>query len=138
VDLITNNREISTSVIVEDGDILVLGGLIDDTLRESEQRVPVLGSIPVLGHLFRSRSTQAVKTNLMVFIRPHILRDGISATLATDAKYNYIRDVQTSDGRAVPLLREQTRPTLPVLDLRQLPDSQPPDTATDPANVSDD
>ncbi|MCC5860759.1 MAG: type II secretion system secretin GspD [Gammaproteobacteria bacterium] len=135
VDLITNNREISTSVIVEDGDILVLGGLIDDTLRESEQRVPVLGSIPVLGHLFRSRSTQTVKTNLMVFIRPVILRDGLSATLATDAKYNMIRDMQLGDGRRVPLLRDAERPQLPVLDLRERRDPEdddPADTPPDP------
>ena len=124
VDLITNNREISTSVIVEDGDILVLGGLIDDTLRESEQRVPVLGSIPILGHLFRSRSTQKVKTNLMVFIRPRIMRDGLSATMATDQKYNYIRDIQLGDeGRRVPLMRDAERPRLPMLDLRELPDA---------------
>jgi general secretion pathway protein D len=124
VDLITNNREITTSVIVEDGDILVLGGLIDDTLRESEQRVPVLGSIPILGHLFRSRRTQAVKTNLMVFIRPVILRDGLSATLATDQKYNYIRDVQLGEeGRTVPLMPGRARPALPPLDLRTLPDA---------------
>lgn len=136
VDLITNNREISTSVIVEDGDILVLGGLIDDTLRESEQRVPVLGSIPVLGHLFRSRSTQTVKTNLMVFIRPVILRDGLSATLTTDAKYNYIRDVQLGDGRRVPLLRDVERPQLPVLDLRERP-AREDETAADPSNDAD-
>ncbi|MCC5867573.1 MAG: type II secretion system secretin GspD [Gammaproteobacteria bacterium] len=124
VDLITNNREISTTVIVEDGDILVLGGLIDDTLRESEQRVPVLGSIPILGHLFRARSTQKVKTNLMVFIRPRIMRDGLSATMATDQKYNYIRDIQLGDeGRSVPLMRDAERPRLPMLDLRDLPDA---------------
>ncbi len=135
VDLITNNREISTSVIVEDGDILVLGGLIDDTLRESEQRVPVLGSIPVLGHLFRSRSTQTVKTNLMVFIRPVILRDGLSATLATDGKYNMIRDMQLGDGRRVPLLPDTERPRLPILDLRERPEpdeDDPADATSDP------
>ncbi len=75
VDLITNNRAINTTVIVEDGGILVLGGLIQEDLREKEQRVPLLGSIPLLGALFRSTSTQKVKTNLMFFIRPTILRD---------------------------------------------------------------
>jgi len=75
VDLITNQRIIETTVIVDDGSIVVLGGLIDDVLRESDQRVPVLGSIPILGNLFRSRKTELVKTNLMVFIRPKILRD---------------------------------------------------------------
>ncbi len=140
VDLITNNREISTAVIVEDGDILVLGGLIDDTLRESEQRVPVLGSIPILGHLFRARSTQKVKTNLMVFIRPRIMRDGLSATMATDQKYNYIRDIQLGDeGRRVPLMHDAERPRLPMLDLRELRDADTGDAeASSDAERQDD
>jgi general secretion pathway protein D len=93
-DLITNERTIDTTVIVEDGAILVLGGLIEDSLRESIQQVPILSRIPVLGSLFRHRSVSKVKTNLMVFIRPTILRDGIQAAFATNAKYNYVRDVQ--------------------------------------------
>ncbi|MEQ8205641.1 MAG: type II secretion system secretin GspD, partial [Woeseia sp.] len=74
-DLVTNERIIETTVIVEDGGILVLGGLIEDSLRENTQRVPILGSLPVVGALFRNRSVSKVKTNLMVFIRPKILRD---------------------------------------------------------------
>ncbi|MGH8194732.1 MAG: type II secretion system secretin GspD [Woeseiaceae bacterium] len=120
VDIITNQRTIDTTVIVEDGDILVLGGLIEDTLRESDQRVPVLGSIPILGNLFRSRKTDKVKTNLMVFIRPKILRDSVQAGLETDAKYNYIREMQQEGSRRfgseVPLLPGAKRPTLPSLD----------------------
>jgi len=79
VDLITNQRIIETTVIVDDGEILVLGGLIEDVLRESEQRVPILGSIPIIGNLFRTRKTDKVKTNLFVFIRPKILRDAAAA-----------------------------------------------------------
>ena len=94
VDLITNERIIETTVIVDDGSIVVLGGLIDDVLRESDQRVPVLGSIPILGNLFRSRKTELVKTNLMVFIRPKILRDAEQTFVETNQKYNYIRDMQ--------------------------------------------
>jgi general secretion pathway protein D len=93
VDLITNQRIIETTVIVDDGQVLVLGGLLEDVLRESEQRVPVLGSIPGLGALFRSRKTDLVKTNLLIFIRPTILRDASRTTLETNKKYNYIRDV---------------------------------------------
>ncbi|MDC0178512.1 type II secretion system secretin GspD [Woeseiaceae bacterium] len=93
-DLITNERTIDTTVIVEDGAILVLGGLIEDSLRENIQKIPVLGSIPVFGSLFRHRSISKVKTNLMVFIRPTILRDGIQAAFATNTKYNYVRDAQ--------------------------------------------
>ena len=117
VDLITNNRTISTSVFVEDTEILVLGGLIDDTVRESEQRVPILGSVPILGALFRSRSTEKLKTNLMVFIRPTILRDGVQARFQTDSKYNYIRDLQLEQSTKDPaLMRGEQRPLLPPLE----------------------
>lgn len=94
VDLITNERIIETTVIVDDGQILVLGGLLEDALRESNQRVPILGSIPLLGALFRSQKTDSVKTNLMVFIRPKILRDTMQSAFETNAKYNAIRQAQ--------------------------------------------
>jgi len=117
VDLITNQRIIETTVIVDDGEILVLGGLIEDVLRESEQRVPVLGSIPFIGNLFRSRKTDKVKTNLFVFIRPKILRDAAAAAVETDAKYNQIRQfLGGSGGTDVELMRNAERPDLPPLD----------------------
>ncbi|MGH6913835.1 MAG: type II secretion system protein GspD, partial [Geminicoccales bacterium] len=120
VDIVTNQRTIDTTVIVEDGDILVLGGLIEDTLIENEQRVPILGSIPILGNLFRSRSTDKVKTNLMVFIHPRILRNDEQAAYETEAKYNYLRDLQQENqprfGPDVPLLPGAERPMLPPLD----------------------
>ena len=115
-DLITNQRTIDTTVIVEDGGILVLGGLIEDTLRESTQKVPILGSIPLLGALFRHRSVEKVKVNLMVFIRPTILRDGTEATNATHAKYNYTRDLLMGRGPNVPLMFGEERPTIPPLE----------------------
>jgi general secretion pathway protein D len=113
-DLITNERTIETTVIVEDGGILVLGGLIEETLRESDQRVPILGSIPILGNLFRNRSTDLVKTNLMVFIRPKILRDSSQTAYETNAKYNFIRDAQS--GGRVDLMPLAGRPVLPPLE----------------------
>jgi general secretion pathway protein D len=117
VDLITNQRIIETTVIVDDGEILVLGGLIEDVLRESEQRVPVLGSIPFIGNLFRSRKTDKVKTNLFVFIRPKILRDAAAASVETDAKYNQIREfLGGNSGTDVALMRNAERPDLPPLD----------------------
>ena len=117
VDLITNERIIETTVIVEDGGILVLGGLIEDTLRESDQRVPMLGRIPVLGALFRTRSVSKAKTNLMVFIRPKILRDAGQTAIETNSKYNYIRDVQQSlQGRDIPFIGGDNQPVLPPLD----------------------
>ena len=93
-DLITNKRTITTNVMVEDGGIIVLGGLISDELRESKSQVPFLGSIPILGELFKTRSVDKVKTNLMVFIRPRILRDGTDTAIETNAKYNYVRGQQ--------------------------------------------
>ena len=114
VDLVTDQRTISTTVFVDDGEILVLGGLIDDQLREVEQRVPVLGRIPGIGALFRSQSTELEKTNLMVFIRPTILRDSVQAAFQTDAKYRYIRDLQLLQGeQSVRLMGDAQRPTLP-------------------------
>ena len=122
VDLITNQRIIETTVIVEDGGILVLGGLLEDVLRESDQRVPVLGSIPVLGALFRSRSTDKVKTNLMVFIRPKILRDNAQTAFETNSKYNQIRDIlQERRGGSVNIMPGEQRPTLPPLESYQRP-----------------
>ena len=117
VDLITNQRTIETTVIVDDGEILVLGGLIEDVLRESDQRVPVLGSIPILGALFRSRSTDKVKTNLLVFIRPKILRDAEQAAIETNAKYNYIREVlRGKSGDDIQLMRGEERFALPPFE----------------------
>ena len=133
VDVITNERLIETSVIVEDGDILVLGGLIDDTVRENDQRVPILGSIPVLGNLFRSRTTELTKTNLMVFIKPRILRDGIGTREATNEKYDYLRDLQIGNEGEVSLM-DTNRPILPAFE-EQLSEPSPlpedPDAAED-------
>lgn len=113
-DLITNERIIETTVIVEDGGILVLGGLIEDTLRENDQRVPILGSIPILGNLFRNRSTELMKTNLMVFIRPKILRDSRQTSIETNQKYNLIRDAQ--QGGRIDLMPLADRPVLPSIE----------------------
>ena len=122
VDLITNERIIETTVIVEDGEILVLGGLLEDVLRESQQSVPILGAIPIIGALFRTRKTDKVKTNLMVFIRPKILRDSAQTAFETNAKYNTIRDVLRSDGTNINLMPLEDRPTIPPIEsYRQAP-----------------
>jgi general secretion pathway protein D len=126
VDLIVNKRTIDTTVIVDDGEILVLGGLLEDVLRESDQRVPVLGSIPVLGVLFRSRKTEKLKTNLMIFIRPTILRDATQTSFETNQKYNYIRDVQQGrEGTDVQMMPGQVRPMLPPIEQYKKP--KPPE-----------
>jgi general secretion pathway protein D len=122
VDLIVNKRTIDTTVIVDDGEILVLGGLLEDVLRESDQRVPVLGRIPLLGVLFRSRKTEKLKTNLMIFIRPTILRDAAQTAFETNQKYNYIRDVQQGrEGTDVQMMPGQVRPMLPPIEQYQNP-----------------
>jgi len=94
VDLITNERKIETRVTVADGETVVLGGLIRDNIIQSETRVPVLGSVPGVGRLFRSTTSSIQKTNLLVFIRPTILRDDAALRGATAEKYQYIRDQQ--------------------------------------------
>ncbi|MYA30338.1 MAG: type II secretion system protein GspD [Gammaproteobacteria bacterium] len=94
VDLVTNTRELTTAVIVEDGGTLVLGGLIQDKIRESRQSVPVLGNLPLIGALFRASGQTREKTNLMLFIRPTILRDSAQADAATNVKYDYLRRQQ--------------------------------------------
>jgi general secretion pathway protein D len=127
VDLITNQRIIETTVIVNDGEILVLGGLLEDVLRESDQRVPVLGSIPFLGALFRSKKTETFKTNLMIFVRAEIMRDTAETSFQTNAKYSMIRDLQRGNREnSVSLMPDLARPMIPPL-----PDSQPQPTQTD-------
>ena len=116
VDLITNERIIETTVIVDDGQILVLGGLLEDVIRESDQNVPYLSKIPLIGGLFRSRTTDKVKTNLLIFIRPTILRDTAATSLETNAKYNQMRDYQQIDqSTGIPLMPGLSRPILPPL-----------------------
>jgi len=122
VDLITNERILETTVIVDDGQILVLGGLLEDVMRESEQRVPFLGAIPGIGALFRSRKTDLVKTNLLIFIRPKILRDSSQTTIETNAKYNYIRDVlKDNSGDGINLMRDVDTFQLPPFEEANLP-----------------
>jgi general secretion pathway protein D len=90
-DLIFNKREIETSVIADDGEIIVIGGLIEQTDTLANSKVPVLGDIPGIGRAFRSEGTAQQRTNLMVFIRPTIIRDTDSARAATARSYRYIK-----------------------------------------------
>jgi general secretion pathway protein D len=131
-DLVTNKRNITTTVFVNDGEVLVLGGLIDDQLRETDRRVPGLGRIPGLGWLFRAQKTDRKKTNLMVFIRPVILRNAEDARFQTNSKYRYIQDLQREMADdPVRLMRNDDRPELPPLpepaNETVLPNAAPPD-----------
>jgi general secretion pathway protein D len=134
--LITNKRTINTNVMIEDGGIIVLGGLIRDSSRRGESRVPFLGRIPLIGEAFKTRSGKRDKTNLMVFIRPQILRDGLQTAITTNGKYNAIRDEQRRQGprnEILPLLPFEKRPELPPAPpLPQNPTSSI-DTAPPPA-----
>jgi len=91
----TRKRSIKTSVLVDDGGILILGGLIQEEVTDTESKVPLLGDIPLLGALFRSQDTTKSKQNLMVFLRPSILRDHKDATFVTNEKYNYLRGLES-------------------------------------------
>ena len=114
VDIAINKREIKTTVIVDDGGTIVLGGLIDEDVQESVSKVPLLGDIPILGHLFKTTSTSKRKRNLMVFIRPTIVRDGITMNKISHRKYNFIRAQQLKrQAEGVPLMPNTSTPSLP-------------------------
>jgi general secretion pathway protein D len=115
VDITTAKRTITTNVLIDDGGVVVLGGLISHTNNKAEQRIPLLGSIPLLGNLFKTRSAQNTKNNLMMFIRPKILRDERQAAFQTDSKYNYMIDQQKEYNKGqfeIPLLPGVRKPTL--------------------------
>jgi len=109
---ITDERKIDTQILVSDGQTVVLGGLIKDEVQVSSSRVPLLGSIPVLGKLFRNDSSSKVKTNLLVFIRATVIRDDKTLEGATAEKYKLIRDAELEARRkgskSVPVLPEWT------------------------------
>jgi general secretion pathway protein D len=115
-DISTNKRSIKTTVLIEDGGIIVLGGLMSDTVSESEDRVPVLGAIPILGNLFKSRSGSRQKKNLLVFIRPKILRDADATESTSETKYNEVRQGQKSLNHGnITLLPGQKQPVVPPM-----------------------
>jgi general secretion pathway protein D len=117
VDISINKREIKTTVIVDDGGTIVLGGLIDEDVQESESKVPLLGDIPVIGHLFKTTSTSKRKRNLMVFLRPKIVRDGVTMNEISHRKYNYIRAEQLKrQSEGVSLMPFEETPALPEWD----------------------
>jgi general secretion pathway protein D len=128
VDLVTNKRTVTTTVMIEDGGIVVLGGLIENDYTKGENRVPYLGNIPIIGLLFKTRSESSTKNNLMIFIRPQILRDGAQAAYQTDLKYNYMRDQQKGlkTKEILPLLPGVSRGQLPELPQGAPGDQAPP------------
>ncbi|WP_347329004.1 type II secretion system secretin GspD, partial [Ralstonia pseudosolanacearum] len=111
----TNVRSIETNVIANDGQVIVLGGLLEDNYQDSEQKVPGLGDIPVLGALFRSESKTRKKTNLLVFLRPYILRTAEATGALSDNRYNYMRDAQQGfvSPNVLPTTSDRDTPVLP-------------------------
>jgi general secretion pathway protein D len=114
-DIITKKRTIKTVVMVEDGNTIVLGGLIDEQLRQTEDKVPILGDVPLLGALFRATSTTKTKRNLMVFLRPVILRDAATNSQVANSKYNFFRAQQIDmKQQGVNLMPDEVTPILPA------------------------
>ena len=120
VDITTLKRTVTTNVLVDDGGVVVLGGLTQNNNTRQESRVPVLGSIPIIGLAFKTRSNTIEKQSLMIFIRPKILRDPAQAAYETDLKYNYMQDeVKHSEHREIPpLMPGEHVPLLPPLPIR--------------------
>jgi len=104
IDIITNKRAIETTALVDNNQIIVLGGLVDEDTQDSISKVPLLGSIPVFGRLFQSTSSTTVKKNLMVFLRPTIIIDSASANVTSNEKYNYIKAKQILTGESAVLI----------------------------------
>jgi len=124
-DIITNERKIETMVLANDGNIVVLGGLVEDKVTDSSEGVPVLSSIPLLGRLFRSDAVEVTKQNLLVFIRPTIIRNDEDLAGATAEKYRFIRDQQMERrDRGLMFLDDGNLPVLPTWEeqLQQLPE----------------
>jgi general secretion pathway protein D len=110
-------REIKTTVLADNGATVVLGGLIDEDVQQSESKVPLLGDIPVLGALFRSTSSSKRKRNLMIFIRPTIMRDDGLLSEVSQRKYNYVRAQQLAQGeKGIHLMPDAETPAMPEFD----------------------
>ena len=126
----TNKRSIKSTVLIDDGAIIALGGLVEDSLASGEEKVPLLGDIPIAGALFRYDSRKRAKTNLVVFLRPVILRDQESYTNLTQSRYEYVIGQQASMSESIRKLRKEpdapSLPPLPPGSLTSEADSQAP------------
>jgi general secretion pathway protein D len=113
-DIVTKKRTIKTVVMVEDGKTIVLGGLLQDNLQQTEDKVPLLGDIPLLGALFRANTTTKIKSNLMIFLRPVVIRDAAVNTQIAGEKYNYFRAEQMKmKQKGINLMDDEETPLLP-------------------------
>jgi general secretion pathway protein D len=113
-DLITNRRAINTTVLADNGRTIVLGGLISDDYTRQRSQVPILGDVPILGELFKSRREMRQKRTLFIFLRPTILRDGDAAASETDDRYRRLRGEEAQLGERRSLLLRPPAPRLTV------------------------
>ena len=132
-DLILNKREIRTTITVDDGEIVGIGGLLDDNDRRTIERIPFLSDIPLVGNLFRSRTRSRARTNLMVFIRPTILRSAEDARAMSARRYGYIREQQRlHDPRYEPSIDELVREYLGTVPPGTVAEPRPEDQVVTP------
>ncbi len=127
--LITNKRSIESNILVEDGTVVVLGGLLSDSYQDSRQQVPGLGDLPFFGALFRNETRSRSKTNLMVFLRPVVVRDDTSAEVLSNGRYQFMQGLQKEVGKeptsVLPIPNDLTLPPLPAPAGAPVTPSQP-------------
>ena len=129
-DLILNKREVETVLTVDDGQIAVIGGLLSDDERRTIEKIPLLGDIPVLGNLFKSKGKSRTKTNLMVFIRPTILRTPEDTRRLTEQRYGYLRLQQSGQ-------RPDQEPSIDQLVRDYMGAAPPIPSSPIPGNIDD-
>jgi general secretion pathway protein D len=137
-DLVTNKRSLETTVVVDDGNTVVLGGLIEDSLSDNTQAVPLLGRIPLLGWLFKSNEKRKTKTNLMVFLRPIIVRSAEGSYSFTQNRYEQIRAAEKTVAKKPSPLLEGFKPVVPTPASEKPSEEEiPSDKIFGPPNVPD-
>jgi general secretion pathway protein D len=123
--LITNKRSIESNVLVDDGSIVVLGGLLQDEYAGNQDRVPGLADIPLFGHLFKSEGRSRKKTNLMVFLRPVVVRDAAGSDALSAGRYEQMRSLQSNSqpvpSTTLPINEAPVLPAVPPLPAKAAP-----------------
>jgi len=143
-DLVTDKRSLETKVVVDDGNTIVLGGLIQNTLNVTTQQIPILGDIPFLGALFRFKSEERKRTNLMIFLRPVIIRSVEDGYRVTQDRYEYLRGYTRGEGPERENIYDRMEPVppapppeppakIPGQDSPAVPPANPPDAGASPA-----
>ena len=122
VDLITSERTLNTEVLVDDGKLIMLGGLLDEQTTQTQQKVPLLGDVPGVGRLFRYKETESTKQNLMLFLRPHIIRNSEQMSRRARRNYESMRANQLAEReKGLQLMDDKRSPVLPDLENPELP-----------------